>query len=197
MRIPNASPPSYWYSESADDDRGARVMEAMRSYRAAEMAMRRRTQASMAMGENELLVLRFLTRAASADQEVTPIDLARHLSVSTASITALLDRLERSGHLERRPHPSDRRKVLVATTGHADHEMRDTLAAMHARMMQATRGMSEDETVAVTSFLRRMRCAVADLCEAAGGACCAVVPDGTAPVEVTHAGSTVAPGAAA
>ncbi|KEP72399.1 MarR family transcriptional regulator, partial [Microbacterium sp. SUBG005] len=50
-------------------------MEAMRAYRSAEMAMRRRTQESMAMGENELLVLRFLARAASADSTVTPIDL--------------------------------------------------------------------------------------------------------------------------
>lgn len=168
------SPPSYWYSESVDDDRGARIMEAMRSYRTAEMAMRRRTQASMSMSENELLVLRVLTRASASALEVTPMDLARHLGVSTASVTALLDRLERSGHLQRGPHPTDRRKVLVTTTGHADVEMHDTLASMHARMMQATRGMSESETAAVTSFLHRMRCAVADVCDVAGDGCCAM-----------------------
>ncbi|MBB3157011.1 DNA-binding MarR family transcriptional regulator [Microbacterium proteolyticum] len=168
------SPPSYWYSESTDDDRGTRIMEAMRSYRTAEMAMRRRTQASMSMTENELLVLRLLTRASASAREVTPIDLARHLGVSTASVTALLDRLERSGHLQRGPHPTDRRKVLVSTTGHADVEMHDTLSSMHARMMQATRGMSDNETAAVTSFLHRMRCAVADGCDVAGDGCCAV-----------------------
>lgn len=168
------SPPSYWYSESADDDRGARIMEAMRSYRAAEMAMRRRTQTSMSMSENELLVLRVLARASASELEVTPIDLARHLGVSTASITALLDKLERSCHLQRRPHPTDRRKVLVSTTGHADVEMRDTLSSMHERMMQATRGMSESDAAAVTSFLHRMRCAVADGCDVAGDGCCAV-----------------------
>lgn len=175
MSIENTAPPSYWYSESIDDERGARVMEAMREYRSAEMAMRRRTQSSMSMGENELLVLRFLTRARGAGLETTPVDLSRHLGVSTASMTALLDRLERSGHLERRPHPSDRRKVLVSITTHADEEMRETLRAMHARMMQATRGMSESETVAVTAFLQRMRCAVADVCESAGRSCCALI----------------------
>ena len=51
-------PGSYWYAD--DDARSTSVMEAMRSYRAAEVAMRRRTQQSMDMGENELLVLRFL-----------------------------------------------------------------------------------------------------------------------------------------
>lgn len=86
-------------------------------------------------------------------------------------MTALLDRLEKSGHLRRRPHPSDRRKVLVSSTTHADDEMRDTLTGMHARMMQATRGMTEEETVAVTGFLDRMRCAVADLCGRSGTCC--------------------------
>lgn len=172
MTAESTSPPSYWYSESNEDERGARIMEAMRAYRAAEMTMRRRTQDSMAMGENELLVLRYLTRASGTGREVTPIDLARHLGVSTASMTALLDRLERSGHLRRDPHPTDRRKVVVSTTGHADDEMRETLAAMHARMMQATRGMSESETVAVTSFLQRMRCAVAEICDVAERRCC-------------------------
>ena len=194
MNTDTTSPPSYWYSESADDHRGARIMEALRAYRAAEMAMRRRTQTSMSMGENELLVLRFLTRAASTAREVTPIDLARHLGVSTASVTALLDRLERSGHLERRPHPSDRRKVLVSPTGRADLEMRDTLSSMHARMMQATRGMSEAETVTVTAFLRRMQCAVADACDAGTGPCCAVAAPTSRTVAPT---SAAAPDAAA
>ncbi|WP_454129272.1 hypothetical protein [Microbacterium aurum] len=58
-------PASYWYVD--DDARSTSVMEAMRSYRAAEVAMRRRTQQSMDMGENELLVLRFLARAQLRD----------------------------------------------------------------------------------------------------------------------------------
>jgi DNA-binding MarR family transcriptional regulator len=175
MSTENTAPPSYWYSDSTDDERGARIMEAMRAYRAAEMTMRRRTQSSMAMGENELLVLRYLTRAGGNARDITPVDLARHLGVSTASMTALLDRLERSGHLQRRPHPSDRRKILVATTAHADEEMRETLASMHARMMQATRGMTESDTAAVTAFLQRMRCAVTEVCDPSGRSCCALV----------------------
>ncbi|MDQ1137910.1 DNA-binding MarR family transcriptional regulator [Microbacterium sp. SORGH_AS 1204] len=197
MKIDSTSPPSYWYSESADDDRGARVMEALRSYRAAEMAMRRRTQTSMCMGENELLVLRFLTRAASSARAVTPIDLARHLGVSTASVTALLDRLERSGHVERRPHPSDRRKVVVSATGHADIEMRDTLSSMHARMMQATRGMSESDTVAVTGFLQRMRCAVTAVCDAGEDECCTIAVPPSVTARAADAASAAAPEAAA
>ncbi|KTR92933.1 MarR family transcriptional regulator [Microbacterium testaceum] len=155
-----AGPPSYWYSDSTDDERGARVMQSLREYRAAEMSMRRRTQASMAMGENEMLVLRFLTQHGRRSLDVTPIDLARYLGISTASMTALLDRLEKSGHLERLPHPSDRRKVLIAVTPRTEDDMRAVLGSMHAQMMLATRGMTEAEATAVTQFLDRMRAAV-------------------------------------
>ena len=40
--------------------------------------------------------------------------IAERLLVTSASMTSLLDTLERRGHVERRPHPSDRRKVRTA-----------------------------------------------------------------------------------
>lgn len=168
----SASPAPYWYGGDSDDRRGSRVMQSLRSYRSAEMAMRRRTQDAMAMGENELRVLRFLTRATASGRDATPADLARHLGLSTASITALLDRLERTGHVRRERHPTDRRKILVRGTEQTEDEMRDTLGDMHARMMRATRGMSDTEADIVTAFLDRMRCAVDGVCAATREPCC-------------------------
>ncbi len=66
--------------------------------------MRRRTRESMSMGENELLVLRYLLRAAGQNRQVSPTELTRYLGVSTASTTAIVDRLEKSGHVVRQPH---------------------------------------------------------------------------------------------
>lgn len=118
-------PGSYWYAD--DDARSTSVMEAMRSYRAAEVAMRRRTQQAMEMGENELLVLRFLARARLRGSVVTPVTLSRYLGITSASTTALLDRLEKSGHLTRSPNPDDRRSVLVTSSEKSDAEIRHTL----------------------------------------------------------------------
>lgn len=150
----------YWYRDAEDGDIGVRVLEAMREYRAAESAMRRRTQQSMAMGENELLVLRLLSRTAGTAAIVTPVDIARYLGISTASTTALLDRLERSGHVVRSPHPTDRRKVVVTSTGATDDEIRATLTEMHARMREATASLDDDEARVIVSFLERLREAV-------------------------------------
>src|SRR5262245_33335357 len=45
-----------------------------------------------------------------------PAELAGKLGIRTASVTVLIDRLERSGHVRRSAHPSDRRRVTVAAT---------------------------------------------------------------------------------
>lgn len=151
-------PASYWYVD--DDARSTSVMEAMRSYRAAEVAMRRRTQQSMDMGENELLVLRYLARAQLRDDLVTPVTLSRYLGITSASTTALLDRLEKSGHILRTPYPRDRRSIVITSSAKSDDEVRHTLAAMHDRMMAVVRDMSADDRATVIGFLDAMREAV-------------------------------------
>lgn len=53
---------------------------------------------------------------------MTQRDLAGVLRCSTRQVTALVDALEKSGHLRRDPHPTDRRAHIVALTerGHTD-----------------------------------------------------------------------------
>ncbi len=45
--------------------------------------------------------------------------VAERLLVSSASMTSLVDTLERRGLVERHPHPTDRRKVLIHLTPEA------------------------------------------------------------------------------
>lgn len=163
MSTPPEQPASYWYAD--DDARSTSVMEAMRAYRAAEVAMRRRTQKSMDMGENELLVLRFLSRARLRGETVTPVAISRYLGITSASTTALLDRLSTSGHIVRAPNPADRRSILVTSSEKSEEEIRHTLSAMHDRMMGVVRGMSPDQRQTVIAFLDAMRDAV-DLIDA-------------------------------
>ncbi len=155
-----AAEPSYWYGDTASDrrQRHKAVLEALRIYRAAEVAMRRRTRDSMSMGENELLVLRYLLRGTPGG--VRPGELTRYLGLSTASTTALLDRLERSGHVVRVANPDDRRSVFIQSTPRADAEVRETLGNMHGRMLAAVIDMPPEESSIVVGFLRRMSDAV-------------------------------------
>jgi DNA-binding MarR family transcriptional regulator len=45
--------------------------------------------------------------------EATPGYLAHALGLTSGSVTAMLDRLEKLGYVERRPDPGDRRRVMV------------------------------------------------------------------------------------
>ncbi len=43
----------------------------------------------------------------------SPSELARHTGLTSGATTAMLDRLEKAGLIERRPNPNDRRGTLV------------------------------------------------------------------------------------
>lgn len=147
----------YWYaSASTEGPTAVDVLNALRRYRVAEHAMRRRTRVAMGMGETDLLAVHHLLEAQHAGQVVTAKDLARHLDISSASTSVLLDRLVRSGHVMREGHPSDRRMVVVVATARADREVRATLGAMHSAMLEVARGLDPAELRAVHAFLGRI-----------------------------------------
>lgn len=43
----------------------------------------------------------------------TPTELAKHTGLTSGATTAMLDRLEKAGLIERRPNPNDRRGTLI------------------------------------------------------------------------------------
>lgn len=145
----------YWYPEghapSAVD-----VLNLLRRYRAAETAMRARTRSSMHMNETDLLALRHLLRSQQRGELVRQRDLSELLDISSASVTALVDRLERSGHVERTPHPSDRRSTVVVASAASDREVRETLGDMHQRMIAVVDDMTPEQLTAVATFLAGM-----------------------------------------
>lgn len=149
----------YWYVDQ-EKPGSVDVLNALRAYRAAEAEMRRRTRDSMRMNETDLLAIRYAMRAHKAGHCISPKDLSRMLNISTASTTGLIDRLVASGHLLRRPHPTDRRSVEIVPTDSADSEVRQTLGDMHKRMLEVAESLNPEEALHVTRFLQRMTWAV-------------------------------------
>ncbi len=65
----------------------------------------------------------------------TPSKLARHTGLTTGATTAMLDRLEQAGLIERHPNPADRRGTLISTTPSCSQKMAGWFAS--ARQAQA------------------------------------------------------------
>jgi DNA-binding MarR family transcriptional regulator len=63
--------------------------------------------AGLNITDSECLRLLFLKGLA------TPSELARHTGLTSGATTAMLDRLEKAGWIERRPNPDDRRGTLI------------------------------------------------------------------------------------
>src|SRR6478736_4675483 len=148
----------YWYPTSESRRATAvRVLNALREYRASETAMRRRTRSSMAMGETDLLALRYLLDAEKAGHGTRPKELAARLGMTSASMTALVDRLVAGGYVTREPHPVDRRAVILRPTSGADEQVRNALGLMHQRMIEVAESLTPDEAAAIAGFLLRMR----------------------------------------
>jgi DNA-binding MarR family transcriptional regulator len=146
----------YWYGPDGQLDYSAAVLKSLRDYRAAETEIRRSTRDSMGMGETDILALRYLLRVQASGKQVVPKDLSQFLNITSASTTSLIDRLVASGHVRREPHPTDRHSIVIVPTGESDKEVRETLGAMHRRMMAVAEGLSADEARVVVEFLQRM-----------------------------------------
>ncbi|HET8602005.1 MAG TPA: MarR family winged helix-turn-helix transcriptional regulator [Segeticoccus sp.] len=57
-----------------------------------------------------------LGHLADAGGRLSPGELAERMLVRSGTLTAVIDRLARAGHVERRPQQQDRRRVLVVLT---------------------------------------------------------------------------------
>jgi DNA-binding MarR family transcriptional regulator len=150
----------YWYTDDRERQRSAEVLEAMRTYRAAESAMRRRTQASMGMNENDLLALRYILTAYQDQRTVGPKELTSYLGISSASTTVLLDRLEKSGRVRRESSPFDRRALILVPTATTDEEIRQAQGEVPEKMVAVAEKLDESQAQVVIDFLADMRAAV-------------------------------------
>ena len=85
-----------------------------------------------------------------AGRPLEPSVIAERLLVTTASMTSLLDNLEKRGLIRRQPHPDDRRKILINVTPAARAIVDKLLPSLHARerdLMTAALSVSEQRSL--------------------------------------------------
>ncbi len=111
-----------------------------------------------ALTHSELLALELLV-----ERPTGPADLARHLGVTTAASSGIVDRLESHGHAVRRPHATDRRRteVRVTDSGRAEvlghlRPMLEALAELDAALDDHDRAVVHAYLVGATEALRRV-----------------------------------------
>jgi DNA-binding MarR family transcriptional regulator len=84
---------------------------------------------------------------------LTATDLGQRLGLSSGGVTVLVDRLERAGHVERHPHPRDRRKRLLSITPAARRWLDDYLRPIVAPLERSATWLSAADREVVFRFL--------------------------------------------
>lgn len=139
--------------DDAEVDSVVRVLAALRAWSDAEQKMSRASQKHMKLNATDMKALRFLMASRNVDAVVTPGMLAETLQISSASTTKLLDRLENAGHIQRSPHPTDRRALMITVTDATRTDARESVGRSHARRFEAAAKLSPAERDVVVRFL--------------------------------------------
>ncbi len=93
---------------------------------------------------------------------LTQRDLGTRLALSSGAVTMLVDRLERAGWVRRRPHPTDRRFVILELTGQAAEQAPAALARYHEEIEALAAAVPAEHREALGAFLDAAAQAAAD-----------------------------------
>jgi DNA-binding MarR family transcriptional regulator len=87
---------------------------------------------------------------------LTHQELTEHTGLAAASVTNLIDRLERKGFARRGPHPDDKRRVLVtADAEFAFKQMAPLFAGLMAELEDLYAGYSDEELELIAGFVHQ------------------------------------------
>lgn len=130
-----------------------RIMAEMGRLRSVERKISRASQQYMKLNETDMRAIRFLISAKNTGDIVTPSALAKYLKITTASMTKMIDKLERACHVVRTAHPTDRRSLCLAVTDHTHMAAREQVGRHHASRFGAAARLTPAEREVVIRFL--------------------------------------------
>ena len=85
----------------------------------------------------------------------TPTELSRHTGLTSGATTAMLDRLEKAGLIERRPNPDDRRGTLITPAKSAAEKAASWFESARNAQDELVSSYSESELEIIADVFER------------------------------------------
>ena len=155
-------------AESGDEDHGERIAP---EYRAVislrEVTLRLNLVGAEFAARNDLHTTDLraiieLLDAERAGRTASPSWLGERLRLNSASVTALVDRLERTGHVLRIRESADRRRVRLVVTDSAKRLGEAFFGPLINRIINVMDGYTADQRDLIMRFLAEIAAAVPD-----------------------------------
>ncbi|SHN81813.1 DNA-binding transcriptional regulator, MarR family [Geodermatophilus obscurus] len=108
------------------------------------------------LGRTDVRALVAIMDAARRGEALTAGTLGQAVELSSASVTALVDRLERAGHVRRVRDPQDRRRVVLEMSESAMAAGGQFFGGLQRDLLAAMEGYADDELTAVRRLLAEM-----------------------------------------
>lgn len=110
----------------------------------------------LSMGRFMVLIRLLTDEEAEGRSGLTPADLAEHSSVSRATMTGLLDTLEKDGLISRQDHPEDRRMYTVHLTPKARRLLEGMLPDHFRRISELMAPLTGGERATLRELLAKV-----------------------------------------
>ncbi|MCP2322722.1 DNA-binding MarR family transcriptional regulator [Hamadaea flava] len=129
----------------------AQVKDSLRDLRNQLAMLNRQVSGKVELKEIDLDCLDLISR----NGPLTPSTLARRAGLHPATLTGILDRLEKAGWIARERDPADRRAVTLRALPDRGREMFRLFSGMNSAMDDICAGYSEAELKLIADFLAR------------------------------------------
>ncbi len=103
-----------------------------------------------------------LSILADTETPVSPNQIAERLIISRASVTSLIDSLEKHGYVKRQPHQSDRRMLYIALTDSGRQVADQFRPIVHQHEQQWLNVLAEAEQERLIQTLHLLQAALID-----------------------------------
>lgn len=114
------------------------------------------------LARNDIHAINAVVEAERAGTTTTPGVLRERLVLSSAAMTSVIDRLEASGHLERRHSLEDRRQVELSSTPSARETGREMFDPMVKHMLPVVAEYTTEQVTLMTGMMNRLTQAIAE-----------------------------------
>jgi DNA-binding MarR family transcriptional regulator len=127
------------------------IRDSLRELNSHLALLNRQVGTRVALKDGDLACLDLIARHGP----ISPSALARTAGVHPATLTGVLDRLERDGWIVRERDPADRRGVVVRALPDRGAEMLRLYSGMNSALARICAGYRDEELAVVADFLQR------------------------------------------
>lgn len=86
---------------------------------------------------------------------MTAGELSKKTGLSTGTITALIDRLEKIGYARREKDPTDRRRVIIVPTYQEKPEIKTSYQSLNLAMLELADSYNNEQRTLINQFLTK------------------------------------------